>query len=751
MMPVSPNFTSAPNVGPEPDGLMSSVQRMFSGQAAAPPDPYALTDQQLIQLLTDTRGFCDPGREWFEYGWWRNLMYLLSRQWIYWNPTTRQWSDKRLAKWVPKPVTNIVRTTVLSGRAMLSAINQNAIVSPVGNRPENIAAAQTADDLEPLLADEHDMDAKWPAADFWTLITGNSYLHPHWDKDDPANFELVDTWACTLCQQVSTPEQIVAAKQRCPSCGSQALRQTGQQQKAIIGKGKTLISSPLELLLPMYAQDFAAVDRLVWLTWRPKHQILDDYGADAVRGVTFDTGPQQKSLQLYKALSTTSDMMVSPSSWNMGSGEGQVEGITEQHLWVKPNKQYPQGLYCKFLGENAPKPVRDQGGDGKCVIPYARRDGSPLWPWIHYPFEPLDGRLYAQSMVDVIIQKQDQINQIDSMTQLTAQRMGNPIWLEPKGAEVERFTGEPGLIVRWQPIGSQGAKPERMSGENPPQSFFTMREQFKSDAEELAGTYDILKGAKPSGVEAFAALNFLDERSRSRFTTLFKARGRAYRAWFDICLELERAHGPTERTKAVLGTNRTWTFQSFQKLKLNGDVAIKVEDGSNVPKTALGRRAAIEHANQMGLINSQDPEQAYQVLSELGLNTLAPSLDTDVKSALQEQQDFEEWAQQGFAARPTPALVRKPWHNDKVHLQENRKWMNGDRVRELLQTLDPERQQQVTQYLGEHLMTHEMAIVGQLVDSLGNPTPAASAAAATGPAGGGAPGSGSASGGSDRG
>jgi hypothetical protein len=52
--------------------------------------------------------------------------------------------------------------------------------------------------------------------------------------------------------------------------------------------------------------------------------------------------------------------------------------------------------------------------------------------------------------VDAIVQKQDQINQVDSMIQMTLQRMGNPVWLEEKGQNVERLTGEPGTVVRWQ-------------------------------------------------------------------------------------------------------------------------------------------------------------------------------------------------------------------------------------------------------------------------------------------------------------
>lgn len=741
MAVVEPNFTSPPNVGPEPAGLLDSVRKNVfgvGGAQAGPPDPYSLTDQQLLKLLTDTRKFCEPGRELFEYGWWRNLLYLLGRQWIYWNPTSRQWDDKRIAKWIPKPVTNIVRTTVLSIRATLQSIQPGISAAPVGKNAKNISAAQTADDLEPLIADEHEMPDVMLEADFWAIVLGTSFIHSYWDKNDMTNRATVSLWKCQLCNTVSTADQVVQAKQRCPACQSMALMQAGSEQRPV-GRGRSRAVSPLEVLMPLYAQRFDQVDRLVYLTWEPRHEIEDQFGADILKGMTYDTGPQQRSLQLYKSLATTSDMMLTPSQYTTGTFTGQVEGSTVQHLWIKPCKAYPEGLYQKFVGEATPRPVRDQD---RPTIPYTKRDGTPLWPWMHYPYEPFSGRLYAQGTVDSIVQKQDQLNQVDSMTQLSINRMGNPIWREEKGQEVERFTGEPGLVMRWQRTGPNSQPPDRVPGEPVNQSNFALRQQYKDDAEELAGSYDVLKGQKPSGVEAYSALQLLVDRSQSRFTTLFKARGRAYRDWYECAIELERQNGPTERVKRLLGPNRSWTFETFEKMRLDGDIEIRIEDGSTQPKTALARRANIEHAKQLQLINPGDTEQTYNLLNELGLPELAPSLDADVNSALQEQDAFEEWATAGFKG-PIP-LIRRAWQNDRVHLQENRKWMNGDTVREWMLKLqaDPQRQQQFVATLEAHLLAHEQGLMMQMGTMPTPPGASPGTAAPPGPAntpGGGAP------------
>jgi hypothetical protein len=726
-----------PNSGPEPPGFADAVaQRIFgrnTGTGTGPTDPYEAIKEPRAQLelLKKTREFCDTGREVFEQGWWRALMYLLGRQWIYWNPTSRTFQDVRQAIWVPKPVTNKVRETLETVLALLADIAPGIDARPVGQRPRNVLTAQVADDIAPLVHDEHQMDEVLTDADFWAALLGSAFLHPHWDKDDPRNIRMVQLDQCQLCKGVFSPDQIQQAQNRCPNCGSGALRPamnpdgSPATQRIVLGRGRTIVASPLEILLPLYASNFKRADRLIYLDWSPRHELEAEFGSDLLKNVQWTKTPEQRSLQLYRSLAVQSDLPITPQQWNSSANMGETDGATRQYLWIRPNNQFEQGIFVQFIGEGENAiPVPSSMEGGRPEIPFKNFEGTALWPWVHYNYSRIGGRIYGMSAIDMILGKQDQINRNDSSVMMAVNRMGNAVWLEPKGAEVERLTGQQGLVIKWQPVGSQGAKPERLSGENPPEAFFKLRQQYMADIEDGAGTYDVVKGAKPSGVEAFSALQLLVERSQSRFTKVFKSRGLAYRQWYEVALELERKHGPAERVKEAMGPNGSWVFKTFQKAKLDGPVKIVIEDGSNVPKTALGRRAAIEHANQLGLIDASNPDQLYGIMQELGLTRLVPSLDADVKSALQEQQAFEDWAAAGFKG-PMP-LIRMPWHQDDVHLQENRKWMNSDRVREILAMAGPQGMQIVAQ-LGQHLQEHEMAALAkmQLQAEAQNPQPPA--------------------------
>jgi hypothetical protein len=677
-------------------------------------------DTQLRNLLKMTREASLEGRELMERGWWQKLLYINGRQWIYYTPRGG-WQDKRLARWIPRPVTNICAETVQTIRAMLCGIEPSLRVRPNGSEPKNVVTAQIADELEPVINEEHQMQTRFFEADFWAPALGVAFLHPHWDRDSDTNQEFIQAMQCPQCGFLAHPLDIEdGTLQGCMECGAPAgLFQPGvdpslkENEGRIgewqpIGSGRTDVLSPLEVLIPMYAQRWEDVDRLIRIRWRPKSYYE---GRPYANQIQYSTSAGERGLQMYRSLALMNDLTTAP--YQMGGAQpSRVEGAIEAELWIKPSTDLPEGLWCRTVGglHGEAFIIRDPDrGVMPGPLPYRDYKGKTLWPWVYYPYEAIGGRIWARSALDSVLQKQDQLNRGDSMVELIMQRMANPIWLEPKGAEVQRFTGEPGLIVRYQVIAGSQAKPERLEGTNPPSAFFTLREQYLRDIEQLAGTQDVLKGSNPSGVDAFSALQLLVERSQSRFTSLFKARGRAYRDWYAIAIELERTYGPALRTKSVMGQNRVVTFQHFQRAELQGAITVVVEDGSTSPKTSLGKRAALQQGQQMGLVDVTDPGTQYAGLELLGVPEMAPGLDAHTRAAQMEQDAYEQWitSNRGVTAEmpggtPNPLKV-EAWQNHVVHVKQLDIWANADRIRELTMN-DPLAAAELTYHRSQHIV-----------------------------------------------
>jgi len=703
----------------------------------APPVAAGFSDEDLLDLWTKIKKEAFEGRHLFERQWQRNILYVLGRQWIDYFPRQGGWKDKRMAQWIPRPVTNKCKEVVQSIRAMFTSIRLGINVRPNGSDPRNVSAASVADELVPVLHEDHEMDAVQAEFDFWLITLGNAFLHTFVDYDLRHGVIEVPTEVCTACGAEASSSDLVGPQPVCQQCGGNtfmpATEEDGvtpkvtRQPKA---KPITIPLSPLELAFPNQYPRFSELPYVVRLRWRPKgyfenHPQL----ATFVTSIKWQKAPTDQSMQLFKSLANHNDLGIAPAYMSEGlSTDGSDEGVPEYEVWMKPCTDYPEGLVFRVVGDSNPLVLHLE--DTEAIpgpLPYKDADGVPLFPFAHAGYEHVGGRVLASGPLDVIIQKQDQLNQLDSMILLIIQRMSNPVWLEPKGAEVERLTGMPGLVVKYNSLTVGNAKPERIAGEGPHQSLFTIREQYLRDIEELAGTFDIVKGAKPTGVEAFSALQLLVERSQARFALVFSARGNAYRQWFKFALELEREFGPIERTTAMLTPARSWTFKNFKRTQLQGSISVIVEDGSNAPKTSLGMRAALEHANTLNMLNMQDPDQRYEGLKLFGLTRLAPSLDINVQSALQKQEAFEEWAQSqenvlaaftaaeqalatwqaeatapggfdemtGEPLTPPPSICDatplkwRDWYDAEIHRQEFVKWANGDRVRELLETNPP--------------------------------------------------------------
>jgi hypothetical protein len=678
-----------------------------SGLLPPPPNPY--DPAKLLEVYTPLKKESTEYRWVWEREWLRDIYYVLNRQWITFHPVKREWIDKRLQKWIPRPVTNKMAETLQAIRTNLGAINLTVNVRPAGDSTESIAAAEIANQMAPMIHEEHMMDQVMREADGWFVTTGNACLQVSWDKDSRFNKVFVPHEQCGQCGYVATPQDVVGAGHHCPQCGSTNLQKAmgppgpdGKPQPigefVSFGKGKTTALSPFEYAIPPNVTRFDELPYIIRMRWRDKHW-FEANRPELVHKIVWEKSPNDRSLQIFKSLALTNDVGTGTQFNTLGAaGFASTEGITEYELWMRPTPDFPEGLIMRVAGDKDPLVLEVPEENIPGPLPYKDIEGNYVWPFMHAQYENMGGRLYGRSALSPLVQKQDQLNQLDSLVQLCIQRTANPVWIIPENAGVDNITGEPGLIVKWNVLaaGGNGAgKPERLPGIPVDGSLIALREQIIKDIEDLSGAFDIIKGQKPSGVEAFSALQLLVERSQSRFTSAFQSRGEMYRKWFSVALELERQFGPQERVWAVIGQNRGYTFKHFENAQLQAAVNVMIEDGSNMPKTALGKRAAIEQANQLMLLNPQDPDQRYALLENFGLSDLVPTLNHHVQAALTIQDQFEKWIENPQG--PSPLTV-KMWFDPQIHWIERIKWLNTDKMREVMQR-NPLVEQVITAHL----------------------------------------------------
>lgn len=741
-MPPFDPFAQTPGLPTPPSSPgMGGPQPFVAGGSPSvepPPDIFA-NDAQLLKIFEQVKKECLDSRWVWEREWLRDIYYILNRQWIVYHPTRREWVDKRLHKWVPKPVTNKMKEILGTIRTTLSAIDLTAKIVPVGSTTKAIAAAEVADMMSPLIHEEHSMGQVMREADFWLIVTGSSCLQVSWERDVRYNRSFIQFDQCLQCGTPSSPKDLVANDHLCPQCGGNQFEPaknpdgTPMGETISFGRGKTHALSPFEYAFPAHFTRFDEIPYILRMRWRDKSYFTSNF-PDLVPKITFEKSPNERSLQLYKSLALTNDLGQG-SNWASlaSSGTPDTEGVTEYEAWIKPTQDFPLGAVIRVIGDKSPVLLRVEDEAVPGPFPYKDIEGRVIFPFGFAQYEHVGGRLWGSSALAPLIQKQDQLNQLDSLIQLIIQRMANPIWIIPEGAGIDKFSGEPGFVLKWNPLqagGGSNIRPDRISGAEVPSSLWNLRQQLLDEIESLSGAYDILKGQKPAGVEAFSALQLLVERSQSRFGNVFASRGEMYKKWLEVAIELERQFGPDERVMTVIGPNKSYAFRHFQNAQLQGHVEVKIEAASNQPKTALGKRAAIEQATTMGLIDTSDPEQKYALLSQFGLSDLTPTLNVHVQAALQMQDEFEQWMEQAtgmggvgtlsqpqmdplsgapavdplsgapITVPPQTPLTWKPWMDPTIHWMERVKWLNTDKMKEAMQ-VDPALEEIIYQHLAE--------------------------------------------------
>jgi len=711
---------------------------------------------QLIDGFKRFKKECFADRWIFERQWTRIIHYLNGRQWLAPYSRTEGWRDARLARGIPKPVTNKATEIDATIRAMFATADLGVDCRPASRDPRDLVTAGIADDLVPLLHDVHDMTDVMDEFDYWFVNLGTACLHTAWDKSAISGLYRLPWEHCTACQLEVTSDFIAEAGQKCPRCGKSdftpAVDAQGQPRFDVLSKGSAVTTalSPLEIAFPLIHARWKDIPGLIRLRWRDKryyeeHAELKKY----VEQIRWTRLAGERSLQIFKSIPFQNDL---GNAASMAATAGESDGVAEFEWWMRPTPEHPDGLVARFVGDAEPIAIECESEGLPGPLPYHNAAGNPLWTFSLGRYKSVGGRVVGSGIHDTVIQKYDQLNRLDSLVEMIITRTASPQWMVPKGAEVQWLGDSPGLaglILQWnaQLAGTAG-RPERVPGMGPDRSFYQLRQQLLGDIDQLSGVYDVLKGAKPPGVEAFSAMQLLVERGEARFARPFAARGHCYREWAGFALELEREYGPTERTYAVMTPAREYAFKTFKKADLSGAVRMLIEDGTGKPKTALGMRAMVEHLSQLKLLDANNSDQRYAIFRKFGAIDLIPTDDIQVQCALRRQEAFERWMTDGSYKAATAQLTADPaydvtrefsyplqwqrWYDPAVARQEFLKWVNGD----TLQDLRKQFKGAFDGLLTAHLMEIDLALAqraqgaidpGGVVDLTTSPAPGAGA------------------------
>ena len=341
------------------------------------------------------------------------------------------------------------------------------------------------------------------------------------------------------------------------------------------------------------------------------------WGADAVEGVTSDTG-----LTVGEAYQ---DQLPTLAGYQpeIGPGAGLLSRtglltnrISEVYYWALPTDEYPEGVLAVVLGGTK---VVHFG-----PLPYTEDTGRPFLPTVYFAIDPVPGSLYSKTPADDLALLCVQHNQHVAHLMMTLNRMAWPIWLMPEGTNIATFSGDPGQILRYNAFGANPAKPERVQGAGIPNGAITWLQVLEHNMEEITAAYAGTKGDRPAGVSAGIALQMIEDRKNQRFGPLYILWETAWAEWARQQLAIFKQFATEPRLVKIQGRGSLWRVQKFLGADLTGRVDVVAEAGSGAPMSTLVRRAENEQLVAMGALNMGDPEVVAKILADYGRERLVP-------------------------------------------------------------------------------------------------------------------------------
>ena len=665
-------------------------------------DPYA--DHEAIKaLITRKREEYSPGREPFIRAAYRNILYWKGHQWIVWDRGLSRFRPARVPAQHPQPVTNKFKPTLKAIIAVFARIEPRLHWRPGTDEPDDRATADVASRVIEVIEDEVGIRRQRQMLAAWVGISDGAWLETGYDPDPIHGTRFLQHEECLSCGMV----QPAAETCMTPGCdGSEmqpAMDQQGQPvgEQVPIGKMYVDVVPLFELFFNPGITDWAkqrdvlrekliSVDEAKQRWPGTADTIAAESAGGGVGGIYAESLP---TLGTFIGDSTRRGLDAPLA--------GTLKHVTERWFWQLPDATYPKGLLAIALGRQAMTIVHAG------PLPYKRRGGTseptPFLPFIQFPQELVPGTAHAGGVADDLAMKQAQRNRWEAMIETAARAFGMGKWLIPEGTNIGTVTGEAD-VIRYNPlVGGMAVKPERLAGDPMTNAFIAYLDKIDKDFEEIAGTFDVIKGARPEGVSAGIALQILQERGMSRFAPLFILWECAWAEWASQAVEIFRQFATEPRVRRIQGRDGAWQVQKFLGADLKGRIDVVAEANSALPQSTMLQRAEIDQLLERGIISAQDPETRYQVLENYGHLSMIPGMAADTKNALMENEAFEALAQHPLMQQVSPEEVEalesldylkiqqvmaslgvqlprlRPAVDDHgIHAREHRKWLKSE-------------------------------------------------------------------------
>lgn len=542
--------------------------------------------------------------------------------------------SKDLVKSIPRPVNDILGRYIETNIALLTENRPVPRVTPTSDSINDVKSAELSEltinySWEALsLAEKHREIARQ------IMYTGTAWLELCYDPLQPRYLsipatETQPTTPLSTGAEVPVPREVEKIDEE---TGAPVLA-----EKVEYGDISAKVVSAFEMHFPN--SHYWTGDNMNWVMREEFISIdaaRDKFGASGVKNKTtkkkgyfVDRLNELQKVKLHNMplwwWERLSEIVEGPSPSLFASTPEVWEGMTIMRIFDrKPSPLWPKGRTIITIGEqliyDSPKDVGARSFDPKFP--------SRWHPYIRYAWESQIGSIWGRSLVARLLPCVKRINSVDVALIMWRRTVPIATWVSPKGASVveDLFTGGlGGSIFEYDPNRTAGQAPTPVYPPPFPESALKERDMMLAQMEAIAGTEQVLKGERPSGVNSSTMLEALRKQalaSRSAILTAWdESLQESGKAILQETIRHIKKDSRYRQRISVLAKEKASIFQidEFSGTNLSDNVQVRIDTASEamVSREAKQQRALelIQYGPNLAQI---EPGLRAKLVSDLG-------------------------------------------------------------------------------------------------------------------------------------
>ena len=546
----------------------------------------------------------------FERRWLIVLSFLAGRQYVFYNETAEMLQQVLLRKGKTRIVDNKLLPRYRKQVSRLIKNNPNVVVVPSSNDQEDIEAARKGTKFLKHFWRNAKMKKKVRELGGWIYATGNGYLSDAWD----------------------------------PMLGPTRL-DTEKGEVVYEGDATCGVWSPLEVGFPITGLGDTDLHAFPWMI-RMKYRGLEYLASHYERG--------EEVLNEERAAGTLDVAML----WNTsGNASSEVKGATLIELYVKPNKQFPKGLFL--------------AGANKVILE------KSIYPFNHFHMEQfkdieIPGVFWGMATTEAAIWLQKIHNKTLSDIVEFNKTMARGKYLIPRGSKMEVEPDDThGQKLLYTPV--MGHKPEILDLKGLPATYDKALMLVAQGLMELYHQHEVTQGTNKSDIRSADMVELLLESDDMGNIPTHAVFEEALESCLHrVLLRVQKGYS-TERMIKISGEGDSYEVLSFKgaDLKDNTDVFVKKE--STLPDSRVVRNKRVMDRFQATLYGDpNDPTVKRKVLKMLD-----DAIVEDIYGETQLDEQNANVENRAMLAQPGIVMPSNDYDNDGVHLQTHTNFRKG--------------------------------------------------------------------------